>query len=87
MLPLVSSMTTQENGSGSFWNSVERHRLGVVEDLEVGLREIRHQALVGVGDGDVERHDLRARLERGLLREQGGRGRDGGRGRRQTNEC
>ena len=80
-------MTTQENGSGSFWKSVSVTGWALSKTSKSAFVEIRHEALVGVGDGDVERHDLRARLERRLLREQGGRGRDGGRGRRQTNEC
>ena len=83
MLPLVSSITTTEKASGSLLNSVERHRLAVVEHLEVVACQVGHEPLGRVEDRDVQRHDLRAGLERRLLRGST-TGRAASRGKRQT---
>ena len=74
MLPLVSSMTTTVIGWTSFSKKIERLRLVVVEDLEVVLHEVGHQALLRVGDRREQRHDLGAGLERRLLRGKRGQG-------------
>ena len=78
MLPLVSSMTTTENGCTLVLEERDqRDRLAVVEHVEVFLHQIRHEPLLASVDRHVERHDLRAGFEGRSLREQDGRGRDG----------
>ena len=85
MLPLVSSITTTVIGWMLLSKTIERLRLVVVEDLEVFLGEIRHQALLRVQHGGEQRHDLSRRWNVGLLgdrsnsqSEDSGRGNAGG---------
>ena len=67
MLPLVSSITTTRDRLDFVFEEDERLRLVVVEDLEIVLRQVGHEALLRVGDGREQRHDLGAGPERRLL--------------------
>ena len=68
MLPLVSSMTTTEIGWMSFSKKTIGCGFSLSKHLEVVLHEVRHEALLRVGDRGEQRDDLRAGLEGRLLR-------------------
>ena len=83
MQELLGGLLQQRNRAGHAAARVEHHddgdglddvlevddrlRLVVVEDLEVVLRQIGHEAPLRVGDRDEERHNLGARPEGRLL--------------------
>ena len=67
MLPLVSIITTAVIGTGLFSKTLIVCGLRVVEDLEVLEDEVRDEPLLGVGDGDVDRHRLGRDLDLLLL--------------------
>ena len=69
MLALVSSMTTTVIGCTSLMNRSSDCGLSLSKISKIFLRQIGNQALLGVGDGGVERDRAGARAERRLLRE------------------
>ncbi len=67
MLALVSSITTTVIGCTSLTNRSIVCGLSLSKISKVFLRQVGNQALLGVGDGGVERYRPGARPERRLL--------------------
>ena len=56
MLPLLSITRPMETGTSSRLKAFDRLQNVVFEYLECALREVRHQMVALIGDGDVERN-------------------------------